>query len=68
MVVDTPGSAGIVAAGLVGLTPDSLSQPVAPKATAAIIAIAAQRVACCLVISIEPVDFGREKQANSHLV
>ncbi|GAA3540405.1 hypothetical protein GCM10023077_16490 [Mycolicibacterium helvum] len=65
VVVDTPGSAGTDAAGLLVVTPDSLSQLLTPKVTAAIIAIAAQRVACCCFISNEPVDFGREKQVNT---
>jgi len=64
-VLVTPGSAGIDAAGLLVVTPDSLLQLVTPKATAAIIANAAKRVACCRFISFEPVDFCRETQVNT---
>ena len=61
----TPGNAGIDAAGWLVFRPDWLSQLVTPRATVAIIANAARRVACCLFISVEPVDFCSETQVNT---
>ncbi len=65
MVALAPGRAGIDASGWLVLSPDWLSQLVTPRATVAIIANAAKRVACCRFISFEPVDFCSEAQVNT---